>query len=69
MGHEPVLGLEIDAQAVELLPRWESLHLNVNVGPVLGVNLALALNAAVSVRPRTQWPLSNPRASAASRPA
>ncbi|HEX5511870.1 MAG TPA: hypothetical protein VFX41_09150 [Actinomycetales bacterium] len=47
MGLVPVLGLdEIDAQAVELLPRRETLFINVNVAPVVGVNLAFAVNAA-----------------------
>ncbi len=47
MGHLPVLGLdEVDAQAVELLPRRETLYLSVNVSPVIGVNVALAVNAA-----------------------
>ncbi len=47
MGHVPVLGLDvIDAQAVELLPTRETLFINVNVAPVVGVNLAFAVNAA-----------------------
>ena len=39
---------ELDAESAELLPRRETLFLdfNINVAPVIGVNLALALNAA-----------------------
>jgi hypothetical protein len=38
----------LDAQMVELLPRRETLYFdfNINVAPVIGVNIALALNAA-----------------------
>ena len=47
MTHGPVLRAdELDAQSVELLPARETLFLNVNVAPVIGVNLALAINAA-----------------------
>jgi len=39
---------ELEAESAELLPRRETLFLdfNINVSPVIGVNLALALNAA-----------------------
>jgi hypothetical protein len=47
MAHEPaLLSDELDAQAIELLPSRETLFVNVNVSPVIGVNLALAINAA-----------------------
>jgi hypothetical protein len=47
MAHElALLGDELDAQAIELLPSRETLFVNVNVSPVIGVNLALAINAA-----------------------
>ncbi len=38
----------LDAETAELLPRRETLFLdfNINVAPVVGVNIALALNAA-----------------------
>ena len=36
---------ELDAQSVELLPARETL-LNINIANVIGVNLALAINAA-----------------------
>ncbi len=38
----------LDTQTAELLPRRETLFLdfNINVAPVVGVNIALALNAA-----------------------
>ncbi|WP_125610274.1 hypothetical protein [Specibacter cremeus] len=39
---------ELDAEFAQLLPRRETLFLdfNINVAPVIGVNLALAINAA-----------------------
>lgn len=47
MAEAPVLGLdELDAQAAELLPSRETLFFDVNVSPVIGVNVALAINAA-----------------------
>ncbi len=47
MAHGPVLRAdELDAQAAELLPSRETLFINVNVSPVIGVNTALAINAA-----------------------
>lgn len=47
MQHRPVVRVdELDAQSVELLPARETLFFNINVAPVIGVNVALALNAA-----------------------
>ena len=39
---------ELDAQAAELLPGRETMWLdfNINVAPVVGVNMAFAINAA-----------------------
>jgi hypothetical protein len=46
MGRYPVLcDEELDAQSVELLPQRETL-LTINVVNVIGVNLAIAVNAA-----------------------
>ena len=38
----------LDAETAELLPRRETLYLDfdINVAPVIGVNLAIAVNAA-----------------------
>ncbi|MGX7677603.1 hypothetical protein ACSMXN_01755 [Jatrophihabitans sp. DSM 45814] len=36
---------ELDAQSLELLPAKETLF-NINVMPIIGVNISLALNAA-----------------------
>ncbi|HYJ50100.1 MAG TPA: hypothetical protein VEX12_09300 [Microbacterium sp.] len=36
----------LDAQTAELLPRRETLFFDINVAPVIGVNLAFAINAA-----------------------
>jgi hypothetical protein len=38
----------LDAETAELLPRRETLYLDfdINVSPVIGVNIALAINAA-----------------------
>ena len=44
-----VMTLEsLDAETVELLPRRETLYFDfdINVAPVIGVNLAIAVNAA-----------------------
>ena len=40
--------IDLDAETAELLPSRETLFLdfNFNIAPVIGVNLALALNAA-----------------------
>jgi hypothetical protein len=37
---------DIDTQLVERLPERETLFININVSPVIGVNLAVAINAA-----------------------
>jgi hypothetical protein len=37
---------ELDLQLAELLPARETLFFNINVAPVIGVNISLALNAA-----------------------
>ena len=37
---------ELDSQLAELLPARETLFFNINVAPVIGVNLSLAINAA-----------------------
>jgi hypothetical protein len=47
--HHRVMTLEsLDAETAELLPTRETLHLgfDINVAPVIGVNIALAINAA-----------------------
>lgn len=38
----------LDAETAELLPRRETMYLDfdINVAPVIGVNIALAINAA-----------------------
>lgn len=38
----------LDAETAELLPRRETMYLdfNINVSPVIGVNIAMAINAA-----------------------
>lgn len=50
MSTYPVIGLdELESQFVELLPRRETLTCSVgcvNVGNVVGVNVAIAVNAA-----------------------
>ena len=37
---------ELESQLAELLPARETLFFNINVAPVIGVNLSLAINAA-----------------------
>ena len=37
---------ELDAQSLELLPARETLFFDINVAPVVAVNIALAVNAA-----------------------
>lgn len=37
---------ELDSQLAELLPARETLFFNINVAPVIGVNISLAINAA-----------------------
>lgn len=36
----------LDAQCAELLPQRETMLFDVNVAPVIGVNVSLAINAA-----------------------
>jgi hypothetical protein len=44
---EEILGLdELVGQRAELLPARETLCITINVAPVVGVNLAFAINAA-----------------------
>jgi hypothetical protein len=38
--------LELDLQVAELLPERETLLFDINVAPVIGINLSLAINAA-----------------------
>lgn len=38
--------LELDSQVAELLPDKETLLVNLNVAPVVAVNMAFAINAA-----------------------
>jgi len=43
----PVLSIdELDAQSLELLPPRETLFFDINIAPVVAVNIALAVNAA-----------------------
>jgi hypothetical protein len=37
---------DLDDELVECLPDRETLHITINVSPVIGVNLAVAVNAA-----------------------
>jgi hypothetical protein len=37
---------ELDSQLAELLPTRETLFFNINIAPVIGVNISLAINAA-----------------------
>lgn len=47
MGPMPELTIEeLDRQPLELVPRRETMFLDINVAPVIGVNLAIAVNAA-----------------------
>ena len=47
MQQRPVVRVdELDAQSLELLPARETLFFDINIAPVIGVNVALALNAA-----------------------
>lgn len=47
MAHGPDLLLsDLDSQTVEMLPSRETLFFTINVAPVVGVNLAFAINAA-----------------------
>jgi hypothetical protein len=38
--------MDLDAEVVELLPMKETLFFNINVSPVIAVNLSMAVNAA-----------------------
>lgn len=38
--------VDLDAEVVELLPMKETLYFNINVSPVIAVNLSMAVNAA-----------------------
>lgn len=38
--------VDLDAEVVELLPVKETLYFNINVSPVIAVNLSMAINAA-----------------------
>jgi hypothetical protein len=38
--------VDLDAEVVELLPMKETLYFNINVSPVIAVNLSMAINAA-----------------------
>jgi hypothetical protein len=43
----PVLSVdELNAQSLELLPARETLFFDINIAPVVAVNIALAVNAA-----------------------
>lgn len=46
--HTPMTIEALDAQTAELLPRRETMYLDfdIDVAPVVGVNIALAINAA-----------------------
>lgn len=47
MQTQTVIGaLELDAQVAELLPERETLLFDINVTPVIGINLSVAVNAA-----------------------
>jgi hypothetical protein len=47
MQTKTVMGaLELDSQVAELLPERETLLFDINVTPVIGVNLSIAINAA-----------------------
>ncbi|WP_131684535.1 hypothetical protein [Pseudarthrobacter sp. YALA5] len=41
-----LLPVDLDAEVVELLPMRETLFFNINVAPVIAVNLSMAVNAA-----------------------
>jgi hypothetical protein len=38
--------VDLDAEVAELLPMKETLFFNINVSPVIAVNLSMAVNAA-----------------------
>ncbi|WP_332761078.1 hypothetical protein [Pseudarthrobacter sp.] len=41
-----LLPVDLDAEVAELLPMRETLFFNINVAPVIAVNLSFAINAA-----------------------
>jgi hypothetical protein len=41
-----LLPVELDAEVLELLPMRETLFFNINVSPIVAVNLSMAINAA-----------------------
>jgi hypothetical protein len=41
-----LLPVELDAEVLELLPKRETLFFNINVSPIVAVNLSMAINAA-----------------------
>jgi hypothetical protein len=59
MTEHAILQPELDGQVVELLPMRETLWLNINVAPVIGVNMAFAINAftvnSVAAANAQQW--------------
>ena len=59
MTDHAILGPELDDQVVEVLPARETLWLNINVAPVIGVNMAIAVNAfsnhSVAAANAQQW--------------
>ena len=59
MTDHAILGPELDDQVVEVLPARETLWLNINVAPVIGVNMAIAINAfsnhSVAAANAQQW--------------
>lgn len=44
--HAVIGALELDSQVAELLPERETLLFDINVTPVVGINLSIAVNAA-----------------------
>jgi hypothetical protein len=54
-----ILQPELDDQVVEVLPSRETLWLNINVAPVIGINMAFAVNAftvnSVAAANAQQW--------------
>ncbi|GAA1634382.1 hypothetical protein [Georgenia ruanii] len=59
MTDHAILEPELDDQVVEVLPARETLWLNINVAPVIGVNMAIAVNAfsthSVAAANAQQW--------------
>jgi hypothetical protein len=42
----PLTLVELDAEVAELLPLKETLFFDINVSPVIAINLSMAINAA-----------------------